>query len=219
MPPWIWTAASATRPSISVANSLAIAARSVMRSPRSARDAASYTIKRAAWISVAASASIHWIAWFAPIGLPNCTRVFACSTEASSRRCAAPTACAARPSRPKSRVRSAILKPSPSSPTRCDAGMPSPLTYSCPGVAAGPRLAERICADLLRGEDLREVALAQLVRSTDGDRRAAEASGTADHVPERRVHPRQLLYGHGVAQLPETLTAPPLVVDEIGRAH
>src|SRR5881397_4070469 len=43
-------------------------------------------MSRAAWISTAESASIHWIAWFAAIGLPNCCRRLLCSI-ASSRRC------------------------------------------------------------------------------------------------------------------------------------
>jgi len=59
------------------------------------------------------SASFHWIAWKSAIFFPNASRSFAYASESSRQARAMPTACAAMPMRPPSRVESAILNPSP----------------------------------------------------------------------------------------------------------
>ncbi len=78
--------------------------------------------RRAASISVAMSATRKLTPWFMAIGMPNWTRSFVYSTESSKAACATPTAPTAVPGRVKSSVCMAILKPSPSSPSRFAAG-------------------------------------------------------------------------------------------------
>ena len=78
--------------------------------------------RRAASISVAMSAIRKLTPWFIAIGMPNWTRSFAYSTACSYAACATPTAPIAVPGRVKSSVCIAILKPSPSSPSRFAAG-------------------------------------------------------------------------------------------------
>ena len=77
---------------------------------------------RAASISVAMSAIRKLTPWFIAIGWPNCTRSRAYATACSKAARATPTALAAVPGRVLSSVCIAILKPSPSSPSRFAAG-------------------------------------------------------------------------------------------------
>ena len=80
-PPKIWTASVVTFIAVSAANRLAYEDWSVARLPWSSSHDACQTSSRAASISVAMSATRKLIPWFMAIGCPNCTRVFAYSTE------------------------------------------------------------------------------------------------------------------------------------------
>ena len=66
---------------VSAANRFAKVEYSVARWPWSSIHAACHVSRRAASISVAMSATRKLIPWFIAIGCPNCTRVFAYSTE------------------------------------------------------------------------------------------------------------------------------------------
>ena len=68
------------------------------------------------------SAIMKLTPWCIAIGTSNVTRSFAYSTACSYAACATPTAPIAVPGRVKSSVAIAILKPSPSSPSRFSAG-------------------------------------------------------------------------------------------------
>ena len=87
------------------------------------------------------------------------------------------------------------------------------------GIASGARLGEAVRADRPRGEEIRQVARAQGVGPADLDGRAAEAGGSADHVPERRVRSRELFHGHAVAELAEALPADLLAEAETEETH
>ncbi len=81
------------------------------------------TIWRAATSSVAMSASLNCSAWKLAIGLPNCLRSCMYCWACVSAPWAAPTEQVAMLMRPPSRPFIAILKPSPSRPSRWSAGM------------------------------------------------------------------------------------------------
>jgi len=68
------------------------------------------------------SATRNWSAWNSASVLPNCFLTFMCSRAASRQARAAPSEQAAMLSRPPSRPFIAILKPSPSAPTRLATG-------------------------------------------------------------------------------------------------
>src|SRR6266511_4003441 len=122
-PPWIWRAASTARRAASDANSFAALDSYVCRCPRSSRWAARYVRRRAASISVAMSASFHWIAWNSAIFCPNASRSLAYFSDSSSARWAMPSAWAAMPIRPPSRVAIAIVKPLFISPSKLSFGI------------------------------------------------------------------------------------------------
>ena len=90
--------------------------------PWSSIQAACQQSRRAASISVAMSAIMKLTPWCIAIGTSKVTRSFAYSTACSYAACATPTAPIAVPGRVASSVAIAILKPSPSSPSRFSAG-------------------------------------------------------------------------------------------------
>ncbi len=85
--------------------SFAMAASFLNGSPATRRDAASRQPTRAMWARVSISAILNWIAWFAPIGLPNAWRSCAYFTDSSTQPCARPVARAEIAIRPSSRMR------------------------------------------------------------------------------------------------------------------
>src|SRR6266850_1507861 len=123
---------------MSLAKSFASAASSVCGAPWSFRVAAFQVRSRAASISVAMSASFHWIAWKSAIFLPKASRSFAYASASSRQARAMPTACAAIPMRPPSRVDRASLKPPPASPSRFAAGTRQSWKTSC--AVSDPRM-------------------------------------------------------------------------------
>ena len=115
----------------SVAKRLAMAQRMVASAaPASIAAAALNTISRAASISVAMSASLNWSAWNSAILRPNCSRVSMCSRAASKQARAPPSEQAPMLTRPPSSALSAILKPSPSAPSRLATGTRQSSTIS-----------------------------------------------------------------------------------------
>ena len=110
---------------IAVSDALTLAAAEASVRPgalRSAIAAATYTCWRAASVRIAMSAIMNWTPWKSAMAWPNCLRSFTYAMVASSAPCAMPTAWAPMVSRVWSRVRSAVLKPVPSSPTSREAG-------------------------------------------------------------------------------------------------
>src|SRR5262245_30072043 len=99
-------------------------------SPRSARAAAVYTIRRAASSFIAISASMNCTAWKSAMALPNCLRSLTYAIAASSAPCAMPTACAPIVGLVWSRVASAVLKPVPGSPMIRSPGMRQSSKYN-----------------------------------------------------------------------------------------
>src|SRR3989441_379955 len=87
-------------------------------------------MRRAACTCMAMSASMNWMPWNAAIGWPNCCRSFAYATAASSAAWPMPTAIAPVAGRVTSRVRIAILNPSPSSPSRWSTGTGQSVKWS-----------------------------------------------------------------------------------------
>src|SRR4051812_50062503 len=80
----------------------------------------------APYVSDDLSASLCWIISNEPIGRPNCSRCFACTSALAMIARAPRDDAAARPSRPELRISSAILNPWPTSPRRFSAGQPPP---------------------------------------------------------------------------------------------
>src|ERR687884_277855 len=107
---------------MSAANRFAYDDCSVARMPLSIIHAACQQSSRAASIFVAMSAIMKLTPWFIAIGMPNWTRSFEYCAAYSKAARATPTAPAAVPGRVRSSVRIAILKPSPSAPSRFAAG-------------------------------------------------------------------------------------------------
>jgi hypothetical protein len=122
MPPNTCTAVSVTRPSISDAYSLAIAASASVMVPPSHLAAARNVSSSAASSCVAQSASWNPTPWNRPTGWPNCLRVAAHSVTASSTRRARPTLVAATVSRVAPSHCPIRSNPCPSSPSRFAAG-------------------------------------------------------------------------------------------------
>src|SRR5207247_1863233 len=72
-------------------------------------NAAQYASERASSVSTYVSASLCETAWYAPIGRPNCSRLFACSTPSARARLATPTASRASAARARRRVAAMIF--------------------------------------------------------------------------------------------------------------
>ncbi len=107
---------------MSEAKSFAIDAAIPYGWPRSLSAAAFQTSRRAASISVAISASFHWIAWCSTIAFPKVRRWRPYASASSKAARAMPTACAAMPMRPPSSVLIATWNPLPSAPSSAPAG-------------------------------------------------------------------------------------------------
>src|SRR6218665_728658 len=117
---WIWLEVCAT--AASAAKHLAMEAAAVASVPASSLCAAERTSRRAASVSFAMSASMNWMPWNSAIAWPNCLRILACSTDASSAACRMPTASDAMPTRPFSSTLIIMWKPLPCVPSRASAG-------------------------------------------------------------------------------------------------
>src|SRR5260221_256349 len=94
--------------------------------PVSLSHAARWMSRRAAVTRRSISASLNWTAWSRAIGAPHAWRCWASRAASWKAAVITPSACAATPMRPESRLESAILKPSPSAPSRCDTGSRAP---------------------------------------------------------------------------------------------
>src|SRR6218665_2350975 len=92
LPPKIWMALEVCATAASAAKHLAMEAAAVASVPASSLCAAERTSRRAASVSFAMSASMNWMPWNSAIAWPNCLRILACSTDASSAACRMPTA-------------------------------------------------------------------------------------------------------------------------------
>src|SRR5438876_6364276 len=93
MPPCTWIARSHAATAASAAYVFAaLAAISACPSSSAMHHAAQYASERASSVSTYVSASLCDTAWYAPIGRPNCWRLFACSTQSASASLATPTA-------------------------------------------------------------------------------------------------------------------------------
>src|SRR6218665_3407115 len=122
LPPKIWMALEVCATAASAAKHLAMEAAAVASVPASSLCAAERTSRRAASVSFAMSASMNWMPWNSAIAWPNCLRILACSTDASSAACRMPTASDAMPTRPFSSTLIIMWKPLPCVPSRASAG-------------------------------------------------------------------------------------------------
>src|SRR5262245_10920524 len=144
MPPWFWMLSVAFESAALLASAFAIATcRATPSSPSSSATAAYVTIARATSTRTAMSAQRCLIAWNVPMGLPNCRRTLAYSTDSSSVRSATPSASAAASVAPSSRQRRASppsgTPPSPANvtvPIRRVGSMLGTLCTRTPGACA-----------------------------------------------------------------------------------
>src|SRR2546427_392400 len=156
------------------------------RIPASTWRAAWCTIRRAACTCIAMSASMNWMPWNAAIGWPNCCRSFAYAAAASSAAWPMPTAIAPVIGRVMSRVRIAILNPSPSSPSRCSIGTAQSVKWSA---TVGEQRQVLLLLLLGAGEEDREPA--QRVRAEiRGRPRARPAELLGDQRQRQAAHVR-----------------------------
>src|SRR5215472_12763825 len=149
LPPSIWMACSVTRTAVSPANSLDIEPSALANLwPRLAIQAARQVSSLAASTPACMSASMNAIAWFWPIGLPNCTRSVAYSVAYSTAALATPTAIEATVGRDASNVFIAACSP-PAPPSASLASRASsfslPPTRHRPGTLTSSSTTSAVC--------------------------------------------------------------------------
>mmetsp|Transcript_16049 Transcript_16049/g.53941 ORF Transcript_16049/g.53941 Transcript_16049/m.53941 type:complete len:234 (+) Transcript_16049:458-1159(+) len=122
MPPSTWMAWCAHMVAASDAQSLAMAASLVKSLPASLSTAARQVSRRELSMAQAILESLSWMAYMLEMGAPKASRSMAYFVATSRDAWAMPSACAAMPMRPPSRVVIAILKPSPGLPSMAEPG-------------------------------------------------------------------------------------------------